>query len=342
MSNALECRNLKKAFGRVLAVKSVSFALERGQFMALLGPSGCGKTTVLRMIAGLETPDAGEIHLDGREVSGRSAFVPPNRRRVGMVFQDYALFPHMTVGQNIAYGLRNHRASTQGRVAEMLDLAGLQGLDGRYPHELSGGQQQRVALARALAPQPDLLLLDEPFSNLDVALRTQVREEAQRILQDAQVSVILVTHDQEEAMSLASQLGLMHEGTLIQLGPPREIYEHPVSLWAARFLGDANLLRGEAQGATARTALGEISLEQPRQGPVDVLIRPEHVRLDAPGRGTPARIQRQMFYGSHQIIWTELADQTQIKIRTGADVAWRRGEAVSIRVEGPAFAFPAP
>jgi iron(III) transport system ATP-binding protein len=342
MNNALECRDLKKSFGTVEAVRSVSFTLERGQFMALLGPSGCGKTTVLRMIAGLETPDQGEIRLGGREVSSAAVSVPANFRRVGMVFQDYALFPHMTVEQNIAYGLHDHRSGKYERVNEMLELAGLQGLDRRFPHELSGGQQQRVALARALAPRPDLLLLDEPFSNLDVALRTQVREEAQRILQEANVSVILVTHDQEEAMSLASQIGLMQDGTLIQLGSPRGIYEHPVSLWAAQFLGETNRLRGHAQGIAATTILGDIVLDQPHQGPVDVLVRPEHLVLDAPGQGAPAVLKRRMYYGSHQIVWVELPDQSLLKIRCRPDAAWQSGEPVSVHIQGDAIVFPAP
>jgi iron(III) transport system ATP-binding protein len=192
MEYAVECRAVSKSFGESPAVIDASFSLEKGSFLALLGPSGCGKTTTLRLVAGLERPDGGAIYLAGRAVAEGGVFVPPNHRGVGMVFQEYALFPHMTVAKNIAYGLTSDR---KARVAEMLELVGLTGLEERFPAELSGGQQQRVALARALAPQPHTILLDEPFSNLDAGLRAQVRHDVRRILEAAGVSAILVTHD---------------------------------------------------------------------------------------------------------------------------------------------------
>ncbi len=339
-SEAVACRDLRKSFGSVRAVESLSFALRRGELLALLGPSGCGKTTALRLIAGLERPDGGTIHLGGRLVSGPGVFVPPNRRRVGLVFQDYALFPHMTVERNIAYGLAG-RDDRRQRVAEMLALVGLDGLGGRYPHALSGGQQQRVALARALAPQPDIVLLDEPFSNLDVALRRQVREEVQRILYEAGVSAILVTHDQDEAMSMADCMGVMFDGAIVQTGAPRALYDDPATRRVAEFLGEANALPGEARGDVAATALGDLALRRPARGAVDVLIRAEQIALAGPGQGVPAAVTRVMYYGTHQHVWAALDEGATVKARCAPDARWRAGERVALRVSGPVAAFPA-
>ncbi|MCL4238623.1 MAG: ABC transporter ATP-binding protein [Anaerolineae bacterium] len=340
-SDAVACCDLRKSFGSVRAVASLSFALRRGELLALLGPSGCGKTTALRLIAGLERPDDGVIRLGGRLVSGPSVFVPANRRRVGLVFQDYALFPHMTVEKNIAYGLAG-RDDRRQRVAEMLTLVGLEGLGGRYPHALSGGQQQRVALARALAPQPDIVLLDEPFSNLDVALRRQVREEVQRILREAGVSAILVTHDQEEAMSLADRVGLMFDGTLHQLGTPRDLYERPASQRAALFMGAANLVPGQAHGAAARTALGEVRLIEPCQGAVEVVLRPENLALNGAEDGAAAVVVRQTYTGARQDVWVTLRDAPlTLHITCQAGVPWGVGQPVRVHADGVALAFPA-
>ncbi len=334
------CRDLHKSFGDVRAVAGVTLALGRGECLALLGPSGCGKTTVLRLIAGLERPDSGSIAINGRVVSADGVFVPPHQRRAGLVFQDYALFPHMTVAQNIAYGL-GRRSDRQERVGAMMALVGLDGLDGRYPHELSGGQQQRVALARALAPRPDILLLDEPFSNLDVALRRQVREEVQRILREAGVSAILVTHDQEEAMSLGDRIVLMFDGALHQMGTPRDLYERPVSRRAAQFMGDANFLSGQARGDVALTALGTVPLAGSAHGPVDVLLRPEALALDGSEAGARAIVTRQMYLGARQAVWVTLVEGgTALKVLCEAGTSWQPGQAVSVRVAGAGMAFP--
>ncbi|NLX08193.1 MAG: ABC transporter ATP-binding protein [Chloroflexi bacterium] len=335
---AVECRNLGKSFGDVCAVESVSFSLEPGRFMALLGPSGCGKTTVLRLIAGLEHPDRGEIAINGRCVAGSCPFVPPNHRQVGMVFQSYALFPHLTVEKNIAYGLPRS-ADRAGRVAEMLELVGLSGLGRRFPQELSGGQQQRVALARALAPQPDTLLLDEPFSNLDIALRIQVREDVQRIILNAGVSAILVTHDQDEAMSMADQVGMMFDGRIVQLAAPRTLYEHPVSPRVAHFLGEANIVPGLADGPVAHTPLGTVQLREPRTGPVEILIRPEDLLLNSVAHGTPAEINRSLYYGPRQSVWLTLADGTTLKAVSGTDQVFRAGDRAGVAVRGLVTAF---
>jgi len=337
---AVTCHTLSKSFGPVRAVESVSFRLERGQFLALLGPSGCGKTTVLRMIAGLERPDSGAIELAGRIVSDDRTFTPPDRRRVGLVFQDYALFPHLTVAENVAYGLPRGK-ERHARVSELLALVGLDGYGERYPRELSGGQQQRVALARALAPQPDVLLLDEPFSNLDVALRTQVREDVQRIIREAGVSAVLVTHDQDEAMSLADCIAVMFAGRIHQFGTPRALYEAPVSRQVAQFLGDANLISGTARGRVAETALGDVPLRTPADGAVEVMIRPEAVKLHADNTGgAPATVQRTIYHGAHQTVWLALADGTLLKALAPADVEWRAGEQVRVGVRGAALAYP--
>jgi len=329
---AVECYNLSKFFGDTRAVEAVSFKQEKGSLLALLGPSGCGKTTVLRLIAGLEVPDEGDIYLANRLIT--SPFVPPNNRRVGMVFQDYALFPHLTVEKNVAYGLPRRN---DDRVADMLNLVGLRGYEKRHPHELSGGQQQRVALARALAPEPEVLLLDEPFSNLDTALRIQVREEVGRILRAAHVSSILVTHDQEEAMSLADQIALMFDGSIVQIASPRDLYENPVSSRAAQFLGDVNFLEGYASGLTAKTALGEITLRQPCWGPVEIPIRPEEISLDA--SDAQAVVQRCSYFGTYQMLWVILPDQTILKIRVDARHGWSVGDILAIRVPRAVNAF---
>lgn len=337
---AVMCRDLRKSFGNVRAVQAVTLTLARGECLALLGPSGCGKTTVLRLIAGLERPDGGSIAIYGRVVSDETTFVPPHRRRVGLVFQDYALFPHMTVEQNIAYGL-GRGVDRRRRVIDMLALVGLDGLGGRYPHELSGGQQQRVALARALAPQPDILLLDEPFSNLDVALRRQVREEVQRILRQAGVSAILVTHDQEEAMSLGDRIALMFDGVLHQIGTPRDLYEQPASRRAAQFMGDANFVSGQAQGQVALTPLGPVPLAHPAQGRVEVLLRPERLALDGVETGARAVVVRQMYLGARQVVWVTLAgSQTTLKVLCEAGATWQPGQTVGLHVAGAGVAFP--
>jgi len=230
------------------AVDGLSLRVTEGEILALLGPSGCGKTTTLRLIAGLESPDAGTITLRGQIVAGPGRAVPPEERGVGIVFQDYALFPHLTVADNVAFGLP--RAARRSRVEAVLELVGLGGFGPRYPHELSGGQQQRVALARALAPAPALLLLDEPFSNLDADLRAQMRDEVERILRTSGTTAVFVTHDQEEAFTLADRVGVLLAGRIEQLAPPQELYHRPATRFVAAFVGAADFLPGvvTAQG----------------------------------------------------------------------------------------------
>jgi len=245
---SVEVSNLSKRFGATAAVDGVSFALRDGAFLALLGPSGSGKTTVLRMLAGLETPDDGTITVHDRVVYGGRRAVPAEERDIGMVFQDYALWPHMTVAQNITFGLRLRRLTRQERderVAEALRMVRLNGLDARYPDQLSGGQQQRVAIARALATRPRLLLLDEPLSNLDAALREEMRVELVRILKAQGITAVYVTHDRIEALAMADEIVVMRDGRVVQAGSPEDLYARPANTFIAGFLGAANFVDGD-------------------------------------------------------------------------------------------------
>ncbi|MFA9427467.1 ABC transporter ATP-binding protein [Natronorubrum sp. A-ect3] len=281
----LEVAGVTKRFGAETAVSELSLSVRDGEFLTFLGPSGCGKTTTLRLIAGLERPDEGRLDLDGNRVADPESgtFAPPENRDVGVVFQDFALFPHMTVGENVAFGLQElDDDSTDNRVTELLELVGLADKEEAYPETLSGGQQQRVALARSLAPEPDVLLLDEPFSNLDVDLRVEMREEVRRIVKEAGVTTISVTHDQEEALSISDRVAVMSDGRLQQVDTPEAVFQRPKSRFVAEFLGHASFLSGDVDGDRVRTTLGPIgrdrihglSVEYDRTE-IDVLVRPD-------------------------------------------------------------------
>jgi iron(III) transport system ATP-binding protein len=337
VQSALRLQGLIKRYGALYAVDDVSFELGSGDILALLGASGCGKTTTLRLIAGLETPDDGEIWLGERRVSGGGDWIQPENRRVGMVFQDYALFPHLNVSANIAFGLRQYHGDKQARVAEMLRVVGLEGMEKRMPHQLSGGQQQRVALARALAPQPSILLLDEPFSNLDAALRAQVRAEVRAILRQANVTSIFVTHDQEEALSLADKVAMMREGRILQFGTPHEIYSRPANRDVAQFVGEANFVSAVARGMTAQSALGDIALLQEAYGAVSLLIRPEAIHI-AP-QGIPARVVWSEFYGHDQRLGVILEDGTSLVIRTDSHTVYAQDVVIGVHVPYAVWAY---
>jgi len=271
---------LEKSFGSNRAVAGVDLELAEGELVSVLGPSGCGKTTLLRCLAGFEAPDAGSIVVGEETVAGPGVWVPPERRRIGMVFQDYALFPHLCVEDNVAFGLaRQDRQERERATRSTLELVGLQHKAGSYPHELSGGERQRVALARALAPEPAVVLLDEPFSSLDATLRADLRREVALILREADATALLVTHDQEEALTLGDRLAVMRDGVLVQEGPPAEVYARPTQRWTAQFVGEVNVLSGVADGATVHTELGRLTLPAPASGPVHVALRPEQLRM---------------------------------------------------------------
>ncbi|MYG93344.1 MAG: ABC transporter ATP-binding protein, partial [Acidimicrobiia bacterium] len=264
----LSANALHKSFDATVALDDFNLEVESGSLLTVLGPSGVGKTTALRILAGFEMPDSGTVRVNGQTVNGPGIFVPPERRQVGMVFQNYALFPHLSVARNVAFGLdARHR---ERRVSQVLEMVGLAGFEKRMPHELSAGQQQRVALARALAPGPQVILADEPFSNLDAALRKRLRAEVRSILREAQTTAIMVTHDQEEALAVSDQLALMNEGRVVQTGPPDHVYRNPATSWVAEFLGDADFFDANAKGGRITTPFG--TFPTTRSGKVKVMV----------------------------------------------------------------------
>ncbi|GAA0674638.1 ABC transporter ATP-binding protein [Natronoarchaeum mannanilyticum] len=300
---ALSIEQVTKSFGTELAVEELSLSVRRGELLTLLGPSGCGKTTTLRLIAGLEQPDEGQIALGDREVSSDETFVAPEDRDVGVVFQGFALFPHLTAAENVAFGLDDYDADAKdARVEELLELVGLADQGDAYPNELSGGQQQRIALARSLAPEPEILLLDEPFSNLDVDLRVEMREEVRRILKEAGVTAVSVTHDQEEALSISDRVAVMNDGRIEQVGRPEAVFQRPTSRFVAGFLGHASFLSASVDGEDVETPIATIDRDRiygfaPEydDAEIDVLVRPDDLLAvsadddDADGRITYRR-----------------------------------------------------
>jgi len=337
---AIEAEGLVRDFDGRPAVAGVDLRLERGGFLAVLGPSGSGKTTLLRMIAGFERPDAGTVRIGGRTVAGPGAWVEPEARRIGMVFQQGALFPHLTVGGNVAFG-----AARAERVAECLELVGLADRAGGYPHELSGGERQRVALARALAADPEVVLLDEPFSALDAGLRERLREEVAAILRAAGTSTLLVTHDQSEALSLADTVAVLRHGRLEQVGTPEEVYERPRSHWVAGFLGDADIVPGTAGDGFAECELGRFAVAAELAGAVELVIRPESVAIGhRPARDHDAKavVVGRSFYGHDQLVELELASGRRLHSRRLGFPAWHPGDHVRVWVDGPVTALAAP
>ncbi|MDQ3758382.1 MAG: ABC transporter ATP-binding protein [Actinomycetota bacterium] len=337
--SAISCTQLSKSYGAVRAVDGLALEVEAGSLTALLGPSGCGKTTTLRLLAGFERPDQGAIRAGDRLLAGDGAFVPPEERRIGVVFQEYALFPHHDVAGNIAYALG--RRPEMGRVSEVLALVGLDDVSDRPVHELSGGQQQRVALARALAPSPDVVLLDEPFSNLDASLRDRLRQEVSEILRETGVTAIFVTHDQEEALSVADTVAVMNEGRIEQIGSPEEVYSRPASRWVAEFVGETEVLEGRVRDGRAECELGSIPAGS-AQGGVDILIRPESlaVTVQASSRSVPAEVVSRRFFGHDQMLELRLGSGRVVRSRQLGFPTWHPGDRVHVRIAGPADVNP--
>ena len=330
---------MTKRFGDVAAELESELCVERGEFVALLGPSGCGKTTLLRLIAGFERPDAGEIAIENRPVVGPGVWVPSHARGIGMVFQEYALFPHLSVEQNVGFGVR--RGDRRERVPELLRLVGLTEYTQRFPHELSGGQQQRVALARALAPRPSVVLLDEPWSNIDPLLRASMRAELADILRGIDVTVLFVTHDREEAFSLADRIALMRDGRIVQTGVPEQLYFAPADRWCAEFAGAANMVHGRRENGHVVTPIGRFpALHEGSEPEVDVLLRPELVALEPDGGGQ-AEIVERTFLGHDVLYRVRLADGTDLWSQRPSNEQVPLGARVKVSVyDGPVVVFP--
>jgi iron(III) transport system ATP-binding protein len=338
---ALRASGLEKRFGAVSVVKGVDLTAAQGELVALLGPSGCGKTTTLRLLAGFEELDGGTIEISGRVVAGTGKSDAPERRRIGMVFQDGALFPHLSVGRNVGFGLRRGD-DRRALVADALRMVGLAGYEERMPSELSGGQQQRVALARAMAPNPAVILLDEPFSNLDAELRAAVRAEVRDILARANATAILVTHDQEEALSLADRVAVMWNGTIVQDASPEELYHRPASKTIGAFVGDAQFITGASSGRRVTCELGDLPAHGEANGPVDVMIRPEALRLTPPTEAAPANatVLTRLFFGHDQLMTIKLDSGSTLNARLGAYGGIRPGDRVHAGVRGAVLTFP--
>ncbi|MEO0371922.1 MAG: ABC transporter ATP-binding protein [Pseudomonadota bacterium] len=311
----LELKNITRRFGARSAVEDVSLTVAPGQVTCLLGPSGCGKSTTLRMVAGVETQDSGEIYVDGQLISDPRHQTPAEDRRIGLMFQDFALFPHLRVSENVGFGVTGDASARQTRVRELLARVGMERFEAAYPHELSGGEQQRVALARALAPRPSIMLMDEPFSGLDNRLRDGIRDETLAVLRAEGTAVLLVTHEPQEAMRMADQIALMRGGTIVQQGTPYELYTNPLDRNAVAFFSDINVVSGRVSDGKVDTAFGRFDTSPVAEGAeIEVIIRPQHVRVDfyrdgngpsatdSHGTGVLATLQRARYMGDHSLL----------------------------------------
>jgi iron(III) transport system ATP-binding protein len=336
---------LYKAFGAHQVLTGVDLDVPAGSLTAILGPSGSGKTTLLRLMAGFERADAGTIRIGDVVVDGPGVFVAPERRRIGYVPQEGSLFPHLTVQANVGFGL-SARERRGGKVAELLEMVGLGGLGRRYPHQLSGGQQQRVALARALAIEPAVVLLDEPFASLDAHLRASVRADVQEIFRRAGTTAILVTHDQDEALSIADRVAALRDGKIAQYAAPEELYTRPADADLAGFIGDANLLEGVVSAGMVKTRLGRLPLDDRglvHEGQVTVLIRPEQIELGPGEDGVPGRVTAYRYHGHDAVLHVEPEDDAtgqQIAVRVVGGPHLPPGSPVTLRVRGPVLAWP--
>jgi iron(III) transport system ATP-binding protein len=337
----LELDDVSKSYGSERVIEDLSLSVHEGEILTLLGPSGCGKTTTLRLIAGLERPNGGEVALNGAPVSSPGRFVEPEDRGIGVVFQEFALFPHLTAAENVAFGLEGWDASArERRVDELLDLVGLEAQGDSYPDELSGGQQQRVALARSLAPEPEVLLLDEPFSNLDVDLRVKMREEVRRILKETGVTAISVTHDQEEALSISDRVAVMNDGRIEQVGDPEQVFQQPESRFVAGFLGHASFLPGYVHGGEVTTGLGPIPREQINglagtydRTRIDVLVRPDDIRAIPVDGEADGQVVSRRYLGPTILYEVRLDDDTAVQCMHNHDESMPLDTEVRIELD---------
>jgi iron(III) transport system ATP-binding protein len=325
----ISVRGVHVSFGDTDALTDLTLDVPTGGLLALVGPSGCGKTTALRVIAGFQDVDAGSVSVRGREVLGPDVNIAPEKRNVGMVFQDYALFPHISVAENVGYGVTG--SDRVARVAEVLDLVGLVGYESRFPHELSGGEQQRVALARALAPSPDVVLLDEPFSNLDAPQRERMRRELKRTIRSAGVTAVLVTHDQAEALAIADVIAVMRNGAIKQVGSPDSVYRSPVDPWVAGFLGDAILFPGTISDGAISTAIGSVETDVDDGISATVMIRPEWISPSVvpDGQGTVVDTE---FYGHDQRVEIELTGGDKVEALVPSLRSIHVGDSVDLEI----------
>jgi iron(III) transport system ATP-binding protein len=334
----LEIRDLSRSFGGQVVVDNVSLKVMPGQVTCLLGPSGCGKSTTLRMIAGVEMQDSGEIHVDGNLICDTVFRVPPERRQIGLMFQDFALFPHLTVAQNVGFGLTGPAEPRRARVEELLTRVGLMRFIDAYPHSLSGGEQQRVALARALAPRPGIMLMDEPFSGLDNRLRDDIRDETLEVLKAEDAAVLLVTHEPEEAMRMADDIALMRGGKIVQQGAPYNVYNAPIDKQAVAFFSDINVIRGEVNGALTETPFGQfLAPGVPDGAEVDIVIRPQHIKLDLDrgGRGPGPTTQDGIAARGEVVRARFMGAESLVEIRMDYDGSILKATVPNVFLPGP-------
>lgn len=340
----LQIKHLAKTFNDVHALHDIHLDLNEGDMLAVLGPSGCGKTTLLRCIAGFETPDIGSIVIGGESVFDDTINFKPEKRRIGYVPQEGVLFPHLTVAQNIAFGL-SRKEKRSNRIDEMLELVGMAGFGARMPHELSGGQQQRVALARALAPSPSLVLLDEPFSALDAGLRAALREDVKTMLKKIGATAILVTHDQEEALSMADLVAVMRQGICVQTTDPISLYKYPADINIAKFVGDATILKAEVFNGNIKSLFGNLPVAS--GCPTDcelatVMIRPEQFTIGKPNGQVGGHVIKTTFYGHDALIHLKLDEQfgsDEVQIRVMGSPKFSPGEYVGLQIDGEVMAY---
>lgn len=344
MADALVVQQLRKSYGRSVVLDGVDLVVPTGSIAAVLGPSGGGKTTLLRLIAGFEQPDSGVISIDGQVVASSTVNVPAERRRVGVVPQEGALFPHLDVAGNVGFGLPRGPQRAQ-RVAEVLELVGLPGVQRKKPHQLSGGQQHRVALARAIAPHPSLVVLDEPFSSLDAGLRAQVREDVLVALQTTRTTAIVVTHDQQEALSIADLVAVLLDGTIAQCADPATLYESPATLAVGTFVGEATVLDGVVNDGLVHCALGNLPMRPggPADGPAKVLVRPEQIEIEPTATdgtsATSATVVSRAFFGHDGVVHLQLADGSSVAARLHAARLPERQSQLALRVTSPVSVF---